>query len=162
MSNGMSNQTRKVIFFSFQNSAYTSTYHINLLFSLKQLKFIKPYEVKRLEISYYVYEGYYLKISSSGRWGDQPMGWVVSTIRAYIDERGLYKYEVLSATEWLTPWARKSRTVPILCDISNPGYHSYPEVDYNKIYSKSDVAILLKGGTDPALSQNVSNNISNS
>ncbi len=148
----MSNQTRKVVFFSFQNSGYTSAYHINLLFSLKKLKFVKPYERKRLEINYLIYEGYYLKISSNGSWKDEPMRWVVSTIHAYIDEYGASKYEVINTVEWLTSWDRKKRTVPVIRDIGNPGYHSPPDVDFNKVYKREEVDVLLKGGTDPALS----------
>ncbi len=148
----VSNQARKVVFLRFQNSMHTSRYYINLLFSLKQLKFIKPYEKKHLEIVYYLYEGYYLKISSNGKAGEQPMRWTVGILRAFIDERGIYNYEIYNPVEWFTPWERQKRTVPILRDIINPGYHSYPEVDYKKVYTRSDVDFLLKGGTDPALS----------
>ncbi len=147
------NKKRETVFLEFDNSGLSNMYKINLLFSLQKLKFIKPYRTMRVQTQYVVFEGRYILISASGRWEDKLRKWGVSIIHAYPPTR----YEVLSGVTWVTPREPEQRTVPILKDIGPVGYHSPPKVDYNKVYTRQELDILLKGGVDPALSQSDSN-----
>ncbi len=146
-----SQSTPDILGIVFDASAYSHTYNFSLLFSLKKRKFIKPWWQKKLQIEYHIYPGNYILIHSNGYLHDEPMKWSVAIVNIQPRIRGLAEYTVISSVSWQTPWRQEERTVAILKDIDSPGYHGYPRVDYNKIYSEQEVSELLKGGIDPAL-----------
>ncbi len=135
----------------FDASAYSHIYNFAVLFSIKKRKFIKPYWKKHQQLEYHVFPGSYILIKSRGYLHDEPMTWTVSVIYVKPKTNNTDKYDVLSSVTWQTPWDQKQITVPILKDIDTPGYHGYPKMDYNKVYSQAEIDELLKGGIDPAL-----------
>jgi hypothetical protein len=149
----MSIKPEDIIYISFPSTSYTNTYTINILFSLKQRRFIKPILEKHLELHYKVLPAKYLLLSSSGRRYVEPMAWTVKIIRIYKNEYDAGVYDVLQSAKWLTAWDYRKRSVPILRDVENPGYHGYPVFPTNKVYSEQEIQELLKGGVDNIISK---------
>ncbi len=150
-----SQSTPEIRVLVFDASAYSHTYNFSLLFSLKKKKFVKPWWKKSQQLEYHIYPGVYLLISSRGYIHDESMKWSVAIIKVEAKTPGLSRYGVISSTTWETPSKQEEITIPILRDIDTPGYHGYPKVDYNKIYSQQEIDELLKGGVDPALGKHV-------
>ncbi len=145
------NTERKVVRLILENSSYTSTYKINLLFSLKQHKFIKPTLAKGGQLHYTIYEGTYLLISSHGRNYETKTTWSVSKVKITANTWGEGQIEYIDGVTWITPPDPAKSSVPILRDIVVPGYHGTTKAPFNKTYSESEIAELLKGGVDPAI-----------
>jgi len=146
---------RKVATLILENSSYTSTYKINVLFSLKQKKFVKPTRAKGGQLYYTIYEGVYLLISARGYNTETKTKWTVSKVRIVADTWNYGKIEVLSSAEWITPPDPQKSSVPILRDIVVPGYHGTTKVPPDKVYSDADVEQLMKGGVDPAVEKDM-------
>jgi hypothetical protein len=147
----MSNPNKEIVNISFYNSAYTNTYDINVLLSIKQKKFIKPVLMKNLEFEYALFPGNYILISSGGKIDREIMNWRVMKIKLFRNEFGVGDYKSDQYAEWVTPTNQALRTVPILKDIPLPGYHRYPEISFTKIYSDEEINAVLQGGIDTAL-----------
>jgi hypothetical protein len=149
----MSTKLEDIIYISFPSTAYTNTYTVNILFSLKQRRFIKPILEKHLELHYKLLPAKYLLLSSNGRTHIDPMTWIVKIVKIYKNEYNAGVYDTLNSTKWLTAWDYRKRSVPILKDIENPGYHGYPSFPTNKVYSEQEIQELLKGGVDSIISK---------
>jgi hypothetical protein len=142
-----------IIYLSLESTEYSNTYYINVLFSLKQRRFIKPVLRKHLELHYKILPGKYLLISSSGRNYVEPMTWYVKIIRVYKNEYGEGVYDILQSAKWVTFWDHTKRNIPILKDVENPGYHGYPDFPLDKTYTEEEIQQLLKGGVDSAVAK---------
>ncbi len=149
----MSLKPQDIVYISFSNTAYTNTYSINVLFSLKQRRFIKPVLEKHLELHYKLLPAKYMLLSSSGRRYVEPMTWYVKIIRIYKNEYDAGVYDTLHSAKWLTAWDHTRRNVPILKDIENPGYHGYPIFPTDKVYTNEEIEHLLKGGMDSVIAK---------
>ena len=136
---------KAVVELKLTNSGFTSTYQMHLLFSLVKRKFIKP--VRALDLSFYyrVLEGRYLFFACSGRWSE-PMRIkaAVVTVQPSAWESGKIKEE-----KWCHIYADKEHIdrVPneLVRDVvmARPGYHRYPRIDFDKIYSEETVKEVL-------------------
>jgi hypothetical protein len=128
---------------SFDNTCYTSTFTVNLLFSLKRRKFIKPIRAKHLVLRYAVFPGTYLLISTGGHLSTKIREWVIRKIR--IKEDG--NYETLESAVWRLDSRDYPQVPKILKVISMPRYHGYPSAPWDEEFTEEDIAHLMKGGT---------------
>ncbi len=145
-----------LILYGTNDECVTSTFTISRLFSLKQKRFLKPYRVEVYGLEYHILPGKYLLIEADvHRRKDEVMKWSIKLLKIYKDENGNVKEEVERQAEWITPINESERTIAILKDIENPGFHGHSRVDYDKQYNNEEVQQLLEGGVDPALGENL-------
>ncbi len=138
------------------DESVTSTFTIERLFSVKQRKFLKPYRVEVYGLEYHILPGRYILIYSHvHKRKDEVMKWSIKLLKIYKAEDGSIKEEVEKESEWITPISESERTVAVLKDIENPGFHGHSKVNYDKVYSDEEVQQLLEGGVDPALGENL-------
>jgi hypothetical protein len=128
---------------SFDNTGYTSTFVVNLLFSLKRRKFIKPIRAKHLVLRYAVFPGTYLLIQTGGHWSTKILEWTIKKIRLNVDG----DYEILETATWRLDSRDYPEVPKILKVISMPGYHGYPSAPWDQEFTDEDIAHLMKGGT---------------
>ncbi|MEM4976312.1 MAG: hypothetical protein QXT64_03190 [Desulfurococcaceae archaeon] len=116
-------------------------------FSLTRKKFIKPraHWGARTEFYYTLFPGRYLYLSWS-YWNKQDPPHVIIVSLVEVKEKdGKLVEENKKAAMW-----RISRNYafinPILQDFfaARPGYHGWPHLSFDKVYSESDVAELLQ------------------
>ncbi len=117
-------------------------YDIALLFSANKHRFVKPHHKKGDNFYYLGFKGRYIRITSKGNAKEPVMKWNILLIE--LIESG--EYNVITEVTWITPTEQSKRTIPILKDIEIPPYSRYPYDLFDKVYQKSDVELLLKGG----------------
>jgi hypothetical protein len=155
--NQISNQEKQYSFpediatINLKGAVYQKMYHMNLVFSLKTKRFIRPIFSKRFTMFFKLAEAKYVFLSSSGKVGENPMLWRVKIVLVRRNKYGLGETSMLDQTEWLTAWEQEKRTVPILKDIPTLQFHRYPDLDFKKQYSQVELTQLLKGGIDPVV-----------
>jgi len=132
----------------FSNYGTTHLYTVNLLFSLKHKKFIKPVSMTNRGFEYRVLPGEYIVVSADGNRDVKIVQWKVQLVRV---SAGNNKTEVLKEVMWETPLYMSQRSVPILKDIRVPDFHEFTGVSFNRVYSDDEVNQLLQGGVDQAL-----------
>jgi len=136
---------------SLRGAVHQKMYHMNLVFSLKTKRFIRPIFSKRFTMFFKLAEAKYVFLSSSGKVGENPMFWKVRIVFVRRNKYGLGEVSTVDQTEWLTSWEQERRTVPILKDVPTLQFHRYPDLDFKKQYSQMELSQLLKGGIDPVV-----------
>jgi hypothetical protein len=145
-----------LISFGTNDESVTSTFTVSRLFSLRQKKWIKPHHTEVYGLDYLILPGRYILITAHvHKRKDEVMRWSIKLIRVYRDENGEVKEEVEKESEWITPINESERTIPILRDIENPGFHGHSRVPLDKQYTDEEVSQLLEGGVDPALGEEI-------
>ncbi|MEM0106513.1 MAG: hypothetical protein QXX81_08300 [Zestosphaera sp.] len=116
-------------------------------FSLTKKKFIRPqiHWGARTEFYYSLFPGRYLYLSWDF-WNKQsPPNTIIVELVEIAERDGRAEERTLKKAKWKV-WGDYTFTNPILQDFFNarPGYHGWPHLSFDKVYSESDVAELLK------------------
>ena len=132
---------------------YQGTTHIRklyLLFSLKRRKYIKPMrrDGSRVEgrYVYELYPGSYLLIGYDARLSLEPPRTVTAQLVTIDEKCDVHYGDALIIKFEKFEWVEKQDLPQMLKDIVNwaPGYHSLPNIDFNKVYSEKDTQKLLE------------------
>ena len=136
----------------YEATSKTNIYHVELLFSIKKRKFVKPILMKHLKLWYKVLPGTYIKISSEGRRRATEYNIVLKLIKLERDDKwGVREDLINSAAIFVSSDIDKNdfskvNNNELIRDIVNvipPPYHGYPAIDFNKIYKEEDVRYIL-------------------
>ena len=129
----------------YENTRMTKTYDVNLLFSRRLRKFVKPVLCKHLCNYYKVLPGVYLLISSGGRNDIDPVKvWI---LEVKINPDGSEERKTIRVfTVWRETLQRYPEIIRDFVEALPERFHGYAAVDYSKIYSETEYQRLF---TDP-------------
>ena len=136
----------------YEATSKTNIYHVEVLFSIKKRKFVKPVLMKHLKLWYKVLQGTYIKIMSEGRRRAAEYRIVISLVKLEKDERWGVREDMINAAAVFVSSDKdkndfsKVNNNELIRDIVNvipPPYHGYPAIDFNKIYKEEDVQYIL-------------------
>ena len=131
---------------------YQGTTHVKyvyVFFSVRKNKFIKP--MRRIgdrvvgKFIYELYPGQYILIGYDSRSKEEPPRVLIAQLVTIDNECKEHYSEALIIRFENFEWVEKQDLPQMLKDIVNwvPGYHSPPNIDFNKVYSEVDVQRLL-------------------
>jgi len=132
---------------------YQGTTHIKYVyayFSIKRGKFIKPMRASGDRVVgnyiYELYPGQYVLIGYDHRSKEEPPRVLIAQLvtidnecREHYGDATIIRFENFE-------WLEKQDLPQILKDIASwaPGYHSPPNIDFNKVYSESETQRLIE------------------
>jgi len=132
---------------------YQGTTHIRyvyVFFSVKKNKFIKPMRGSGGRVIgkyiYKLYPGSYLLIGYDSRSKEEPPRTIIAQLvtidnecKEHYGDSAIIRFENFE-------WIEKQDLPQMLKDIVRwaPGYHSRPNIDFNKVYSESETQRLLE------------------
>jgi len=135
----------EVIERNYKCTSYTNMYEVTLLFSIRKRKFVKPVLMKHLKVFYKILPGRYIMFESSGRRYINDYTIDIYLVEITKDETEIIKHVELHVARENNDFSVVNNN-PIIIDFVNaipPAYHSYPPVDFNKVYTEEDVNYLL-------------------
>ena len=134
-------------------SSYQGTTHVKYVyayFSIKRGKFIKPMRGTGDRVMgkyiYELYPGQYILIGYDSRSKEEPPRMVIAQLVTIDNECKEHYGDALIIRFENFEWIEKQDLPAMLKDIVHwaPGYHSRPNIDFNKTYPQGDVQKLLE------------------
>jgi len=136
----------------YEATSKTNIYHVEMLFSIRKRRFIKPILMKHLKLWYSILPGTYIKIESSGYKRAAEYRIILKLIKLEKDDKWGFREDLINAAAVFVSSNSNENDFSkvddneIIKDIVNvipPPYHGYPAIDFNKVYSEEDVNYLL-------------------
>jgi len=134
-------------------SSYQGTTHVKYVyayFSIKRGKFIKPMRGTGDRVMgkyiYELYPGQYILIGYDSRSKEEPPRMVIAQLVTIDNECKEHYGDALIIRFENFEWIEKQDLPAMLKDIVHwaPGYHSRPNIDFNKVYSESETQRLIE------------------
>ena len=134
-------------------TAWSNTYHVTLLFSIKKKKFVKPVMLKHLKVWYKVLPGTYIKVESYGSKWKTEYSIKFKLVRIERDEKWGTHEELLNCAIVNIASDKEKNDFSVVNNNEivkdvvahiPPRYHGYPWIDFDKIYSDANVEELLE------------------
>ena len=136
----------------YEATSKSKTYHVEMLFSIRRRRFIKPILKKHLKLWYSVLEGVYIKLASSGSRFAREREAILMLVKLGRDSGGRVFEDIISSAKIVASSNSDENDFSIVDDNEiikdfleavPPSYHSYPAINYDKIYSEDDVRYLM-------------------